>query len=424
MKSFTSSLNLSPKILPFDLELLPPTAYLVGGMVRDTLLNCQRDYFDLDFVLPEFAIEIAKKIAHQYHAGFVVLDAERNIARVVFREGTVDFAQQEGDTIEKDLSRRDFTINAIAYNFQQQKFIDPLNGLEDLQTKTIKMISIQNLKDDPLRLLRAYRQAAQLRFKIDPKTRKTIAQLSSLITQVAAERVQTEFNYLLGNDQGSKWFSKMQEDGLLSPWFSEINDDNSQLLQEIDKTIKLLLNNFKQDKFKLNIFFAIQENQEIYSSHVINKSKLTCLVSNNPEIAKRELSNLKYSNQEIKTVINVLHYLPWLKNQQELSLRDLYFLFLGLGDNFPIFALVALAKNVDHKLIFHLINRYLDPHDKVAHPTSLITGHDLINHLNIKPSPQLGELLTEVSIAYVEGKISTKQEALKFARHYITNFNN
>ncbi|WP_107669971.1 CCA tRNA nucleotidyltransferase [Cyanothece sp. BG0011] len=419
MKSSTSLLNFSPNILPFDLELLPSTAYLVGGMVRDILLNYQRDYLDLDFVLPEFAIETAKKIANQYHAGFVVLDAQRNIARVVFKQGTVDFAQQEGDTIEKDLSRRDFTINAIAYNFHQQKLIDPFNGLDDLQTKTIKMISIQNLKDDPLRLLRAYRQAAQLQFTIEPKTRQTIAQLSSLITQVAAERVQSEFNYLLSNAEGSQWFIQMKKDGLLSPWFSEINDYNLQLLQEIDKSIELLLNTFQPDQLKH--LFLIEDNQNVYSSHIVQKSRLTCLVSKDSEIAKKELINLKYSNQEIKTVVNVLNYLPWLENQQELSLRKQYFLFLGLGDNFPIFALVGLGKNADQQLIFQLIEHYLDPKDKVAHPIPLITGHDLINHLNIKPSPQVGELLTEVSIAQVEGKIATKKEALALARSYINH---
>jgi tRNA nucleotidyltransferase (CCA-adding enzyme) len=64
-----------------------------------------------------------------------------------------------------------------------------LGGLEDLQAKTLRMIAIKNLQDDPLRLLRAYRQAAQLNFTIETKTRQTISKLSSLITKVAAERV-------------------------------------------------------------------------------------------------------------------------------------------------------------------------------------------------------------------------------------------
>ncbi|MDJ0662825.1 MAG: CCA tRNA nucleotidyltransferase [Crocosphaera sp.] len=420
MKPSTSILNLSPDILPFDLELLPPTAYLVGGSVRDFLLNAERDYLDLDFVLPELVIETAKKIANKYNAGFVVLDAERKIARVVFEEGTVDFAQQEGETIEKDLRRRDFTINAIAYNFHQQKLIDPLNGLEDLQTKTIKMIRVENLQDDPLRLLRAYRQAAQLNFIIEAKTRKKIAQLSSLITKVAAERVQTELNYLLKISRGSKWLIAIEKDGLLKYCFSAIDHNNLKLLKSIDETIELLLNWLNKDEF--NRLFKVNKNQDIYDSLLVQRSRLTCLVSNNTEVAKKELIHLKYSNQDIKAVINVLKSLNALETKyNNLNLRELYFFFLELGDYFPIFALVSLAKNINNDLILNLIYHYLDPQSKLAHPIPLITGHDLINQLNIKPSPQLGQLLTEVIIAQVEGKVSTKQEALKFAQDYIVN---
>ncbi|MGK7884968.1 MAG: CCA tRNA nucleotidyltransferase [Crocosphaera sp.] len=420
MKLPRSSLNLSPNILPFDLDLLPPTAYLVGGMVRDALLNRSRDYLDLDFVLPNLVIKTAKNIANQYKAGFVILDAERNIARVVFEQGTVDFAQQEGDSIEKDLSRRDFTINAIAYNFHQQKLIDPFNGLEDLEIKTMRMISIKNLQDDPLRLLRAYRQAAQLNFIIEPETRQTLAELSSLINQVAAERVQSELNYLLVNYRGSQWLSEITKDGLLKPWLPEIKNNNLQLLEDIDRSIELLQNQLKEDNF--NNLFELQEDQTIYSSSFLQRARLTCLVSTDSKIAKEQLINLKYSNQDIKAVINVLNNLPWLeKNQQNISLRELYFLFLELGTNFPIFALVALGKNTNNDLILKLITHYLDPQDKLAHPIPIITGHDLINYLNIKPSPQVGKLLTEVSIAQIEGKIDSKAEALEFARDYIVN---
>ncbi|HEY9907876.1 MAG TPA: hypothetical protein V6D18_09780, partial [Thermosynechococcaceae cyanobacterium] len=105
---------LSPKTWPFELEWLPTSAYLVGGTVRDALLGRESEYLDLDFVLPEAAVETAQTIARHYRAGFVLLDAERQIARVVFPQGTVDFAQQVGPTLEADLKRRDFTVNAIA----------------------------------------------------------------------------------------------------------------------------------------------------------------------------------------------------------------------------------------------------------------------------------------------------------------------
>lgn len=163
--------SLVKEVFAINRQELPENAYLVGGAVRDALLNRQKDYIDLDFVVPEKAIEIAQTIAHHYKAGFVVLDAVRQIARVVFPQGTLDFAQQEGESLEIDLKRRDFTVNALAYNLHTQEIFDPLGGLKDLGCQSLRMISRENLQDDPLRLLRAYRQAAQLDFEIEPHTR-------------------------------------------------------------------------------------------------------------------------------------------------------------------------------------------------------------------------------------------------------------
>ena len=225
MTSQTVSLSLFLPQLPCDLDLLPTSAYLVGGAVRDALLGRKGTYLDLDFVVPENSVETAKKIARHYQAGFVVLDEVRQIARVVFREGTLDFALQEGATLEKDLYRRDFTINAIAYNLHQQTAIDPLGGIVDLQRGIIRMVSPENLQDDPLRLLRAYRQAAQLNFKIDRDTREQIRILAPSIEQVAAERVQSEFNYILAHDIENQWLQLAWEDGLVTPWFPTVNEE-------------------------------------------------------------------------------------------------------------------------------------------------------------------------------------------------------
>lgn len=145
---------LSPQTWPFSLEWLPASTYLVGGNVRDALLGRQAEYLDLDFVMPEGAVQTAKAIARHYQAGFVLLDAERQIARVVFDRATVDFAQQVGDRLEDDLRRRDFTVNAIAYNPYTEQLLDPLQGFADLQRHLIRMVSPENLKEDPLRLLR------------------------------------------------------------------------------------------------------------------------------------------------------------------------------------------------------------------------------------------------------------------------------
>ena len=291
----TARLNLTLPHLPFEISLLPSTTCLVGGAVRDALLGRQRTHWDLDFVLPEKAVETAKIIAAKYDGGFVVLDDARQIARVVFPEGTLDFALQEGETLEKDLQRRDFTINAIAYNMRQQQAIDPFGGIKDLEQRIIRMVSPQNLQDDPLRLLRAYRQASQLDFQIDSQTQKTIHSLANLLPKIAAERVQNELNYLLSSALGNKWLQKAWEDGLIDTWFTELNREKFTQIATID-TVK----QFLTEKWA---YFG--QNMPKY----LVLAKLATLVSSEPEKAERELENLKYSRSQIKAVlVSILLY--------------------------------------------------------------------------------------------------------------------
>jgi tRNA nucleotidyltransferase (CCA-adding enzyme) len=238
--------TLVPENWPFSLECLPQPAYIVGGAVRDALLRRTREYLDLDFVMPSDAVKVAKDIARKYQAGFVLLDPQRNIARVVFPHATADFAQQEGDSLETDLRRRDFTINAIAYNPHTQEIIDPLHGYDDLTKGVLRMISKSNLEDDPLRLLRAYRQAAQLNFTIEPTTQTTIRALASQITQVAAERVRVEIGYLLANSQGTLWITTAGEDHLLTSFFPHATRANFHKLAAVDQAASLLAENWPQ----------------------------------------------------------------------------------------------------------------------------------------------------------------------------------
>ncbi len=390
--------------LPFDFGLLPCNCYLVGGAVRDVLLNRSGNYLDLDFVLPHSAIKTARNIANLYRAGFVVLDSDRSIARVVFPHATIDFARQEGDSIEKDLFRRDYTINAIAYHCQERKIIDPLKGKEDLQQGVMRMISRKNLQEDPLRLLRGYRQACQLNFIIESETRQTIKELTPLFTRVATERVNSELGYLLASDNGSYWLKEAFQDGLLSLYWQNSNEEKINYLEKIDISAQWLREKFSHFK---NI------NPENYSS-----AKLACLTANNPGIAEKELLNLKYSRQEIKAVTTILKYTPCLSEKDfATNLSAQYFFFLSVGKVFPNLAIFALAHDVRQDLITMLLARYLDEHDFVAHPQPLLTGNDLMDSLKIPPSPLIKQLLTDVQIAYIEGKFTDKNGALQWIIH-------
>ena len=398
----TASLKLSFPDFPCNFDLLPESAHLVGGAVRDALLGRKGTYLDLDFVVPEKSVETAKQIARYHDAGFVVLDEARQIARVVFPQGTLDFALQEGATLDKDLRRRDFTINAIAYNLRQQRAIDPLGGIQDLQKGIIRMVSPENLQDDPLRLLRAYRQAAQLGFQIDDDTRAQIRSLAPLIATIAAERVQSEFNYILSHHLGDKWLEYAWEDGLVTPWFPKVNREEIREVRSLTTTGKYL-----PDKW---------HNFDSYCPQWLYLAKLATLVTQHPHIAESELERLKYSRSHIRSVTATIKHLQYLKTlSSPMTLREQYFFFSEAKKVFPIVAIRAIVAGISGAVVSPLIERYLDKNDLILNPRQLITGKDLIQTLQLKPSPLIGYLLTEVSIARVEGKISNKKEALDFA---------
>ncbi|HSO12513.1 MAG TPA: HD domain-containing protein [Anaerolineales bacterium] len=182
-------------------DLLPDQEiYLVGGAVRDMLLN--RLSRDLDFALPSNGISTARRVANALKADFMILDDERDTGRVIFTDadGTrtfLDFATYRGSDLEDDIRKRDFTINAIAFGIHNQAIIDPLNGASDLRAKLIRACSPSSISDDPVRILRAIRQAAEFECKIELETRKAMKQAASLLPNISPERKRDELFKIL-----------------------------------------------------------------------------------------------------------------------------------------------------------------------------------------------------------------------------------
>ncbi|MGC1393562.1 MAG: CCA tRNA nucleotidyltransferase, partial [Coleofasciculaceae cyanobacterium] len=334
--NFKITASVDPNTWPLSLDLLPKEAYLVGGAVRDALLKRRSDYLDLDFVLPGDAIQIARNLANYYSAGFVVLDAERQIARVVFDRATVDLAKQEGDSLETDLQRRDFTINAIAYNPHTEKFIDPFQGISDLQNRIIRMVKAANLEDDPLRLLRGYRQAAQLNFTIEPETKSVMRQLAGLLGTIAAERVQVELGYLLKSSQGTPWLTQAWQDKLLQSWFPDATQGLAQIAA-IDRAAVVLEETWQELGIKLDSAPNRATSPLSKSASLLSLAKLASLLPSVPEAAAEQLQRLKYSRAEIQAVVTVLKYVPQLliHKSSEMSIREQFFFFKNVGVVFP-----------------------------------------------------------------------------------------
>ncbi|MBN8581566.1 MAG: HD domain-containing protein [Anaerolineae bacterium] len=197
-----------PPILEKIIAAFPPEVdvHLVGGAVRDMLTN--RLSPDFDFVVPSGGISLARTVANSLNADFMVLDDERDTGRVILTSENqsliyLDFAAYRGATLEEDLRDRDFTINALALNLRDITIIDPLNGGADIRAKVIRACSPTSLSNDPVRILRAVRQAAAFGFTIDKNTRELMKQAASQLGNVSIERLRDEIFKMLGGPKAS-----------------------------------------------------------------------------------------------------------------------------------------------------------------------------------------------------------------------------
>jgi poly(A) polymerase len=202
-------------------------AWLVGGFVRDELLG--RDTADIDIAIDTDITKIAPLLADALQGKFVLLDEVNRIGRIIIKDWTIDLASFTGK-IEKDLARRDFTINAMAVDLHQltaadvqhNNLIDPFGGRLDLDRGIIKMVSGTVFNDDPVRLLRAVRLAEELDFSVERKTQAEIIRSAELIAAVPGERVREELLRLLDASHGGQVFADMDKLGLLTALIPEL----------------------------------------------------------------------------------------------------------------------------------------------------------------------------------------------------------
>ncbi len=208
--------------------------YLVGGSVRDILLG--RTCKDLDFAVPERAIELAFKVADVLEVPAYVLDQERDTGRVLLPdEGmTLDFAGFRGDSLKADLSDRDFTVNAIALPVAAQNYsslIDPCNGIRDLAEELFRQTNKDAISDDPVRAMRGLRLALQLGFSLETATSTAIRDAGPFLKNVSCERVRDELVNMLSGDYPEQAIQALHGHALLPYVLPEVAD-----LQGVDQS--------------------------------------------------------------------------------------------------------------------------------------------------------------------------------------------
>ena len=373
--------DLNPRDWPISISDLPPGSALVGGSVRDALLNKLSQKPDLDFVIPTNAINFSENLSKKINGTFIKLDEKRDIARLVINGWTLDFARQVGENLQDDLLRRDFRINAIALRLTgKPEIFDPTGGINDLKSKKIVAISEKNLLDDPLRILRGFRFMCELDFELEKKTKTFLKNNVDKLSNVAPERMKMEILKIVN----SKWNSSVWKTYLELQLLNEWNDNNFPYIELERKDIST--------------------KNPLFGSFL---SKLIFLLSD------EGLSRLTFSKNQIKRCKNLRFWVHKINKLDDLSEDERFQLHIDLEEDLPSFILFLKERDSSSWL-----KRWKDPSDPLFHPSPPLNGHLLQKVFRLPPGPFLGELIRHLSKEKAYGRFFTNEEALEVARKW------
>jgi tRNA nucleotidyltransferase/poly(A) polymerase len=411
--------------------------YIVGGAVRDMFLGLETK--DIDLVVSGDALEISKKFAQVSGGSFVLLDSKFAIARVVRDAAFLDISDMRGGSITADLSGRDITINAMAQPLREWRstdyVIDPFGGREDLQSRVIRMVSERNLISDPLRILRIYRFSAALHSLIEINTRRALKKHKALLTDVAVERIAEELRHMMALGDSHESMKEMAEDNIMSVLFPEFSHVPG-------PGIKKGLFCYGQCEALLGSpahYFPLQE-KSIFDYFALPARriclKLTALFSGEAYALEAAL-RLKMSKKEaalIALISSGCENLLLLCGVAAHRSKMVRFLKNARDNVYPM-AVLAVAAGKGHQgssgssvqgtlesgeLVLSFCNKILSLYVDEVLPRigilRLITGDDLIREFDLPPSSQFKLILSELEDDILEGKVNTRDEALRTVR--------
>lgn len=305
---------MKPFIIPIEVNQIIKTlnqngyeAYIVGGCVRDFLLGYEPK--DWDITTSALPLEVKNLFRHTYdtgikHGTITILLNNKSFEVTTYRiEGDYkDFRHPENviftDKINNDLSRRDFTMNSIAYH-EKNGFVDPFCGRYDIEKKIIRGVgnADKRFKEDALRMMRAVRFSAQLNFKIEQNTFNAILKNSNLIKNISIERIREEFIKLIISNNPEKIII-LKYSGLLQYFLPEVSD----ILKDKYYSICCFLKNSNKD---ISLCFA-------FLLYFVDESK-----------HKNIMSRMKFDNKTIKETVIILKYSKYTINTCPYEIRKL-----------------------------------------------------------------------------------------------------
>lgn len=437
--------------------------YLVGGTVRDFLLgksSCDRD------IAIKGAEQFAQGMAKQFDGTFIVLDELNHIYRVVLKDKVnyLDISELQGETIEEDLLRRDFTINAIAYDLSSGEFIDVTGGINDLKQGVLRHIKDENFVDDPLRVLRAFRFAAVTGFEMTAELKTALRKYLPLALNPAPERIHYELMKLFGGVQTAKTLLLMDEFGFLEQIFPCVKEmkkvpPNSHhhldLFHHVVETVRQVEIAYKDapievkehlDKVDFGGFPRINQLKLAGFLHDIGKfSTWTVEQTGRHRFIKHDdvgskmvvpfLKQWKFSKKQIEYISTMIKYHIYPSNviiapdlNEKVMMRYVRKMEDNVVDNIILARadrLSARGIDVTEEMVKNnldgldkLLNFYLSKRETLEPIPKLLDGKEIMELKGLKPSPKLGEIIKALHESQLNGDILTKDEAVEFVKMY------
>ncbi|MHB1355167.1 MAG: tRNA nucleotidyltransferase/poly(A) polymerase family protein [Anaerolineae bacterium] len=410
------------------LQKQPAEVWIVGGTVRDALLGRPSD--DLDLAVSRGALAMGRSLAAALGGAFYPLDSARDVGRVlVGKTGRhIDLAGLRAGDITADLCSRDFTVNALAAPIRRlDVLLDPTDGLDDLQRRTLRATNPRTFEDDPLRILRAVRLRDSLGFTLDEHTVELLKATLPRLTQVAMERMRDELLLILVQKKGADSLSYLAELGGLSHIMSrlEIPQEACDSLEPL-KRVEAWLSE-SADWGSLAVWRESMEKE--WSTIIVdNRSRRTILklagllarvpqssdamqVGRNLCLSRREclhLQNTIAASREIALRVDL---------ESPLGIYDYYQRYAEAGLDGAVLAMATLDLAADRQTVANaLLAAWFTHYHELVDPPALLTGDDLIRELHMTAGPRVGEVLELIRRAQVQGEVTTRDEALAHVR--------
>jgi tRNA nucleotidyltransferase/poly(A) polymerase len=424
--------------------------FLVGGFLRDLLLGTSTK--DYDFTLPKEALSFISSMGETLGLRFFRMGKEEMgtiTYRIIKDDMSMDLTFLQGNGIDEDLKRRDFTINAIAFSLRDETFHWVEGALADVAKRVIRTVSNHSIDQDPLRMLRAIRYLCTLEgFTLHPSLKEEISQKRELACKLPGERVKMELDHILLSSQPAVGMKSLHESSLLLTLLPELRglehlgQNEHHHLNVLSHTLLMVEKILWADEWMalheretpftqedwVSLYYAALFHdlgkQDTYSKDEKGRVHFYYHESFSSQTAERIMERLRFSNSMRNRILRLIqNHMRILNLSRETKETALKRLVHQMGEETPLLVLLTLAdKEASRGILSIQVDEVVEDHclrilklfkeKDIVQPLPLITGYDVMA-LGYSPGPKVGEVLNFIRERQVEGEIKTREEALK-----------